>query len=60
VTPVAAAIGAHLNAIVFVVGCALCAYGVSRWSAPAACVLLGIVLMVVAVWPYLRATRKKG
>jgi hypothetical protein len=44
---------AHLNAIVFSVGCALVGYGVSRWSAPAACVLLGSVLMLAAAWPYL-------
>ena len=50
----------HLNTIVFLVGFAVFGYGVSLWSAAAAYVLLGIVLMVVAAWPYLPARKKKG
>jgi len=60
VRPIGALIVAHLNALVFAIGLALVSYGVSRWSAPAAYVLLGLVLMLVAAWPYLPARKKKG
>jgi hypothetical protein len=63
VRKVAAAVAlllAHLNAIVFSAGGALVGYGMSRWSAPAACVLLGSILMLAAAWPYLGPPRKKN
>lgn len=57
-TKVIAALRAQLNALVFFAGFACLGYGVARWSPPAAYVALGVVLMIVAVWPYLQRTRK--
>ncbi len=42
---------AHLNAIAFSAGFLLLAYGLSRWSVPAAFVTCGLILMFLAAWP---------
>lgn len=50
---------AHLNAIAFFVGFSLAGYGIARgWSIPAACFWCGVVLMLLAAWPYLQPRRK--
>ena len=48
----------NLNALVYVLGFALLCLGVAGWSVPAAEVTAGLLLMVMAVWPYVRPTRK--
>ena len=42
---------AYADVSAFVVGLAAVEYGVGCWSAPAAWVLGGVVLMACAVWP---------
>lgn len=49
---------ANPNTIVFLVGLTVLCGSVARWSAPLAGALLGVVLMIVAVWPLLRMMRK--
>ena len=49
---------AHLNAVAFFSGFAVATYGVSRWSVPAALVAAGLVLMLIAAWPFLQQRRK--
>ena len=51
-------LAANLNAVAFFAGFGLFGYGVARWSPPAAFVTLGLTLMLIAAWPYLRRPRK--
>ena len=51
-------LAANLNAVAFFSGFTLFGYGIALWSAPAACIALGVTLMTVAAWPYLRRPRK--
>ena len=51
---------AHLNAVAFFSGFALSGYGVSRWSPAAACVAAGLVLMLIAAWPFLHTPKRKS
>lgn len=45
------------NAAVFACGlCVLCA-SVARWSGPLAGTIFGVVLMLVAAWPFLQARK---
>lgn len=46
------------NTLVFALGLIVLCGSVARWSAPLAGALLGVVLMIVAVWPLLRMMRK--
>lgn len=48
----------NANTTVFVMGLAVLCASVSRWSAPLAGTILGAVLMLIAVWPFL--TMKRG
>ena len=53
-----AALAQNLNALVYMLGFTLLCLGVAGWSVPAAEVTAGLLLMVMAVWPYVRPTRK--
>ena len=53
-----AVLAQNLNALVYALGFALLCLGVAGWSVPAAQVVAGLLLMVMAVWPYVRPTRK--
>lgn len=53
-----AALAANPNATVFLVGLTVLCASVSRWSRPLAGTILGAVLMLVAVWPFM--TTKRG
>lgn len=48
-------LAANPNACVFAVGLVLVCSSVSVWSRPLAGTIAGVVLMAVAVWPYLVA-----
>ena len=47
------------NALTFAVGLAVLAASVSQWSAPAAGVIVGVTLMLVAVWPFVARARQE-
>ena len=53
-----AVLAQNLNALVCALGFALLCLGVAGWSVPAAQVVAGLLLMVMAAWPYVRPTRK--
>lgn len=44
----------QLHTVIFVAGFGLAYFGLWQWSAPAANVAAGLVLMLVAVAPFLR------
>lgn len=47
----------NLNGATFVVGFAAMSYGLASWSIPLAAVVAGVVLMGLAVYPFLRASK---
>lgn len=52
-------LASNLNAVVFLVGFVTAYVGVAQWSAPAANVGAGVVLMGIGAWPYLRQGRAR-
>lgn len=45
----------NLHTLLYLSGLALVCDGVAGWSVPAAEIVAGVVLMAMAVWPYLHA-----
>ncbi len=46
--------GLDVRDVLALAGFAALLYGVSRWSAPAAWVVGGALVLVVSLWPYVR------
>jgi hypothetical protein len=51
------ALRVNANTAVFVLGLMVLCASVSQWSQPLAGTIVGVVLMVVALWPFLIARR---
>ncbi len=50
------ALAQNVNALLFLLGFAVLYVGVSGWSVPAARVIAGLLIILLALWPYLKRT----
>lgn len=50
---------ANLNALAFAIGLGVLCVSVAAWSPPSAGVILGLVLMTLAAWPYVLLMMRK-